>query len=65
MFLGLLAFQIQSSSPDKGKSPENIFTSFSYVWYNEPWVLAIVTAILILLVATFGTVKKGPSVKNS
>ncbi|WP_069660880.1 hypothetical protein [Arcticibacter eurypsychrophilus] len=65
LFLGLLVLQIQSFYPDIGKSPDSTFTSFSYAWYNEPWVLAIVTSIVILLVALFGTVKKNPSVKKA
>jgi len=65
LFLGILVLQIQSSSPDNGKSVESFFTSFSYVWFNEPWVLAVVTAILIVLVATCSTVKKVPVRKKA
>jgi len=64
LFLGIVIFHLEAYS----KSPEvdyGMMSPKNNQWYNEPWIWAVLTAVLILLVALNGKVKEPERVKNN
>lgn len=58
LFVGFLVFQLEAySKSNSGNEESNIFISAG-PWYSEPWVWAVLTAVLILLVASSGREKR-------
>ena len=63
VFLGILIVHFEAFS-QSGKSDYGLMTPKNDQWYNEPWIWAVLTAVLILLVAINGRIDEPSGAKS-
>jgi|GEM_PF-1302169 len=63
VFLGILIFHFEAFSQST-QSDYGLMTPKNDQWYNEPWIWAVLTAVLILLVAINGRIDQPSGAKS-
>lgn len=63
VFLGIVIFHLEAFS-QSAQSDFGLMTPGNDYWYNEPWIWAVLTAVLILLVAINGRIEDPSGIKR-
>ncbi|PRY55079.1 hypothetical protein B0I27_10138 [Arcticibacter pallidicorallinus] len=63
VFLGILIFHLEAYA-QSAQSDYGLMTPRNDHWYSQPWIFAVLTAVLILLVAINGRIEKPSGVKS-
>jgi len=63
VFLGIVIFRLEAFSQST-QNDYGLMTPKNDLWYNEPWIWAVFTALLILLVAINGRIEEPSGAKS-